>query len=315
MLEGVLYLQLIGRCTMRLTEATRPNTFSSTVKDFLQLTKFRLAVSVVISSLAGYLLAVEVLEWHIVSYLFLGGYAMVGASNAFNQWMEKDLDALMQRTHNRPLPSGRMQTSTALIIASGLTLLGILILGLINFRTAFFGALSIFIYVCVYTPLKRKTPLAVFVGAFPGAIPFMLGWVAATNRFGIEPGLLFMIQFLWQFPHFWAIGWVLNEDYKKAGFKLLPSGETDRITAFQIVFYTLWVVVVSLVPAFHYTGNLQLSLVAALLIGLIGLVMLYFAMKLMQQKTKKAAQQLIGVSILYITALQIIYVIDKYVTL
>lgn len=315
MLEGVLYLQLIGRCTMRLTEATRPNTFSSTVKDFLQLTKFRLAVSVVISSLAGYLLAVEVLEWHIVSYLFLGGYAMVGASNAFNQWMEKDLDALMQRTHNRPLPSGRMQTSTALIIASGLTLLGILILGLINFRTAFFGALSIFIYVCVYTPLKRKTPLAVFVGAFPGAIPFMLGWVAATNRFGIEPGLLFMIQFLWQFPHFWAIGWVLNEDYKKAGFKLLPSGETDRITAFQIVFYTLWVVVVSLVPAFHYTGNLQLSLVAALLIGFIGLVMLYFAMKLMQQKTKKAAQQLIGVSILYITALQIIYVIDKYVTL
>ncbi|MGB1019731.1 MAG: heme o synthase [Flavobacteriaceae bacterium] len=300
---------------MRLTEATRPNTFSSTVKDFLQLTKFRLAVSVVISSLAGYLLAVEVLEWHIVSYLFLGGYAMVGASNAFNQWMEKDLDALMQRTHNRPLPSGRMQTSTALIIASGLTLLGILILGLINFRTAFFGALSIFIYVCVYTPLKRKTPLAVFVGAFPGAIPFMLGWVAATNRFGIEPGLLFMIQFLWQFPHFWAIGWVLNEDYKKAGFKLLPSGETDRITAFQIVFYTLWVVVVSLVPAFHYTGNLQLSLVAALLIGFIGLVMLYFAMKLMQQKTKKAAQQLIGVSILYITALQIIYVIDKYVTL
>lgn len=315
MLEGVLYLQLIGRCTMRLTEATRPNTFSSTVKDFLQLTKFRLAVSVVISSLAGYLLAVEVLEWHIVSYLFLGGYAMVGASNAFNQWMEKDLDALMQRTHNRPLPSGRMQTSTALIIASGLTLLGILILGLINFRTAFFGALSIFIYVCVYTPLKRKTPLAVFVGAFPGAIPFMLGWVAATNRFGIEPGLLFMIQFLWQFPHFWAIGWVLNEDYKKAGFKLLPSGETDRITAFQIVFYTLWVVVVSLVPTFHYTGKLQLSLVSALLIGFIGLVMLYFAMKLMQQKTKKAAQQLIGVSILYITALQIIYVIDKYVTL
>jgi len=300
---------------MRLIEATRPHTFSSSVKDFLQLTKFRLAVSVVISSLAGYLLAAEVLEWHIVSYLLLGGYAMVGASNAFNQWMEKDLDALMQRTQNRPLPSGRMQMSTALLIASGLTLIGILILGLINFRTAFFGALSIFIYVFVYTPLKRKTPLAVFVGAFPGAIPFMLGWVAATNRFGIEPGLLFMIQFLWQFPHFWAIGWVLDEDYKKAGFKLLPSGETDRITAFQIMFYTLWVVVVSLVPAFHYTGNLQLSLVAALLIGLIGLVMLYFAMKLMQQKTKKAAQQLIGVSILYITALQIIYVIDKYATL
>jgi protoheme IX farnesyltransferase len=300
---------------MRLIEAKEPLTLSLLMKDFLQLTKFRLAVSVVISSLAGYLLAAERIEGVIIAYLFLGGYAMVGASNAFNQWMEKELDALMQRTQNRPLPSGRMQDSTALFIASGLTLIGILFLGFINFRTAFFGALSIFIYVCIYTPLKRKTPLAVFVGAFPGAIPFMLGWVAATNKFGIEPGLLFMIQFLWQFPHFWAIGWVLDADYKKAGFKLLPSGKTDRVTAFQIVFYTLWVVVVSLVPAFHYTGTLQLSPIAAFAIGLLGLIMLFFAMKLMKEKTKKAAQNLIGVSILYITALQLIYVIDKYLTL
>ncbi len=300
---------------MRLIEAKEPLTLSLLMKDFLQLTKFRLAVSVVISSLAGYLLAAERLEGVIIVYLFLGGYAMVGASNAFNQWMEKELDALMQRTQNRPLPSGRMQDSTALFIASGLTLIGILFLGFINFRTAFFGALSIFIYVCIYTPLKRKTPLAVFVGAFPGAIPFMLGWVAATNKFGIEPGLLFMIQFLWQFPHFWAIGWVLDADYKKAGFKLLPSGKTDRVTAFQIVFYTLWVVVVSLVPAFHYTGTLQLSPIAAFAIGLLGLIILFFAMKLMKEKTKKAAQNLIGVSILYITALQLIYVIDKYLTL
>lgn len=300
---------------MRLIEAKEPLTLSLLMKDFLQLTKFRLAVSVVISSLAGYLLAAERLEGVIIVYLFLGGYAMVGASNAFNQWMEKELDALMQRTQNRPLPSGRMQDSTALFIASGLTLIGILFLGFINFRTAFFGALSIFIYVCIYTPLKRKTPLAVFVGAFPGAIPFMLGWVAATNKFGIEPGLLFMIQFLWQFPHFWAIGWVLDADYKKAGFKLLPSGKTDRVTAFQIVFYTLWVVVVSLVPAFHYTGTLQLSPIAAFAIGLLGLIMLFFAMKLMKEKTKRAAQNLIGVSILYITALQLIYVIDKYLTL
>jgi len=300
---------------MRLIEAKEPLTLSLLMKDFLQLTKFRLAVSVVISSLAGYLLAAERLEGVIIVYLFLGGYAMVGASNAFNQWMEKELDALMQRTQNRPLPSGRMQDSMALFIASGLTLIGILFLGFINFRTAFFGALSIFIYVCIYTPLKRKTPLAVFVGAFPGAIPFMLGWVAATNKFGIEPGLLFMIQFLWQFPHFWAIGWVLDADYKKAGFKLLPSGKTDRVTAFQIVFYTLWVVVVSLVPAFHYTGTLQLSPIAAFAIGLLGLIMLFFAMKLMKEKTKKAAQNLIGVSILYITALQLIYVIDKYLTL
>ena len=299
---------------MPLIEAKK-DTLHRALNDFLQLTKFRLAISVVISSLAGYLLASEQIEWDNISFLFLGGYAMVGASNAFNQWMERDLDALMLRTQSRPLPSKRMEESAALTIASGLTLLGILFLGFVNFRTAFFGALSIFIYVCIYTPLKRKSPLAVFVGAFPGAIPFMLGWVAATNKFGIEPGVLFMIQFLWQFPHFWAIGWVLDEDYKKAGFKLLPSGETDSATAFQIVFYSLWVVVVSLVPAFHYTGKLRLSSTAALAIALLGSVMLYFAMTLMKKKSKKAAQNLIGVSIVYITALQLIYVIDKYMTI
>ena len=299
---------------MPLIEAKK-DTLHRALNDFLQLTKFRLAISVVISSLAGYLLASEQIEWDNISFLFLGGYAMVGASNAFNQWMERDLDALMLRTQSRPLPSKRMRESTALAIACGLTLIGILFLDFVNFRTAFFGALSIFIYVCIYTPLKRKTPLAVFVGAFPGAIPFMLGWVAATNKFGIEPGVLFMIQFLWQFPHFWAIGWVLHEDYKKAGFKLLPSGETDSATAFQIVFYSLWVVVVSLVPAFHYTGKLRLSSTAALAIALLGSVMLYFAMTLMKKKSKKAAQNLIGVSIVYITALQLIYVIDKYMTI
>lgn len=299
---------------MPLIEAKK-DTLHRALNDFLQLTKFRLAISVVISSLAGYLLASEQIEWDNISFLFLGGYAMVGASNAFNQWMERDLDALMLRTQSRPLPSKRMRESTALAIACGLTLIGILFLDFVNFRTAFFGALSIFIYVCIYTPLKRKTPLAVFVGAFPGAIPFMLGWVAATNKFGIEPGVLFMIQFLWQFPHFWAIGWVLDEDYKKAGFKLLPSGETDSATAFQIVFYSLWVVVVSLVPAFHYTGKLRLSSTAALAIALLGSVMLYFAMTLMKKKSKKAAQNLIGVSIVYITALQLIYVIDKYMTI
>ena len=299
---------------MPLIEAKK-DTLHRALNDFLQLTKFRLAISVVISSLAGYLLASEQIEWNNISFLFLGGYAMVGASNAFNQWMERDLDALMLRTQSRPLPSKRMRESTALAIGCGLTLIGILFLDFVNFRTAFFGALSIFIYVCIYTPLKRKTPLAVFVGAFPGAIPFMLGWVAATNKFGIEPGVLFMIQFLWQFPHFWAIGWVLDEDYKKAGFKLLPSGQTDSATAFQIVFYSLWVVVVSLLPAFHYTGKLRLSSSAAVAIALLGSVMLYFAMTLMKKKSKKAAQNLIGVSIVYITVLQLIYVIDKYMTI
>ena len=283
------------------------------VNDFLQLTKFRLALSVVFSSVAGYLLAVDQVETKILTGLFIGGFAMVGASNAINQLIEKDLDALMSRTKNRPLPTGRMSALVAAIIATFLTVLGVMVLYAINVKTALFGLLSIFIYTCIYTPLKTKSPLAVFVGAFPGAIPFMLGWVAATGKFGIEPGTLFMVQFFWQFPHFWAIGWMLDDDYKKAGFKMLPSGNPDRLTAFQIVFYSLWTIVISLLPATSYTGNLHLSIPGAILILIIGLYLLYYAIKLMQLKTKDAAKKLMFASIGYITILQLIYVIDKFI--
>ena len=287
--------------------------FAAFVNDFLQLTKFRLALSVVFSSVAGYLLAVDQVETKILTGLFIGGFAMVGASNAINQLIEKDLDALMSRTKNRPLPTGRMSALVAAIIATFLTVLGVMVLYAINVKTALFGLLSIFIYTCIYTPLKTKSPLAVFVGAFPGAIPFMLGWVAATGKFGIEPGTLFMVQFFWQFPHFWAIGWMLDDDYKKAGFKMLPSGNPDRLTAFQIVFYTLWTIVISLLPATSYTGNLHLSIPGAILILIIGLYLLYYAIKLMQLKTKDAAKKLMFASIGYITILQLIYVIDKFI--
>lgn len=283
------------------------------VNDFLQLTKFRLALSVVFSSVAGYLLAVDQVETKILFGLFIGGFAMVGASNAINQLIEKDLDALMSRTKNRPLPTGRMSALVAAIIATFLTVLGVMVLYAINLKTALFGLLSIFIYTCIYTPLKTISPLAVFVGAFPGAIPFMLGWVAATGKFGIEPGTLFMVQFFWQFPHFWAIGWMLDDDYKKAGFKMLPSGNPDRLTAFQIVFYTLWTIVISLLPATSYTGNLHLSIPGAILILIIGLYLLYYAIKLMQLKTKDSAKKLMFASIGYITILQLIYVIDKFI--
>ena len=287
--------------------------FAAFVNDFLQLTKFRLALSVVFSSVAGYLLAVDQVETKILIGLFIGGFAMVGASNAINQLIEKDFDALMNRTKNRPLPTGSMSVLAAATIAIVLTVLGIMVLYAINIKTALFGLLSIFIYTCIYTPLKTISPLAVFVGAFPGAIPFMLGWVAATGEFGVEPGTLFMVQFFWQFPHFWAIGWMLDDDYKKAGFKMLPSGNPDRLTAFQIVFYTLWTIVISLLPATSYTGNLHLSIPGAILILIIGLYLLYYAIKLMQLKTKDAAKKLMFASIGYITILQLIYVIDKFI--
>lgn len=297
---------------MRQNETLISENKQLTLSDFSQLTKFRLSITVVISSIAGYFLAVDTVHYPTLLLLILGGYAMVGASNAFNQVFEKDLDKLMLRTQNRPLPTGRMQPNRALFIGVILTLIGISALYSINLKTAFFASLSIFLYACVYTPLKQKTPLSVFVGAFPGAIPFMLGWVAATNEFGIEPGVLFMIQFFWQFPHFWAIGWLMYDQYQVAGFKMLPSGARDHSTAFQTVFYTLWTVVISLLPAFHYTGLLVLSIPAAIGVGVLGLFFLFYAIRLMFLKTDQAARFLIRASIVYITGIQLVYVLDKF---
>ena len=285
----------------------------SLISDFKEITKMRLALSVVFSSLAGYLLGVETVDYKTLVLLAFGGYFMVGASNAFNQIIEKDLDALMDRTKNRPIPAGRMSVTTAFIIASVFTLLGIIILYTINKQTAMFGAISIFLYTCVYTPLKTKTPLAVFVGAIPGAIPFMLGWVAATDDFGIEPGTLFALQFFWQFPHFWAIGWFLFEDYKKGGFFMLPTGKQDRGTAVQTIMYTIWTLIVSIIPLFGFTGRLQLSIVSAGIVFVLGLWMLYYAIRLFKLMTEKVAKQLMLVSVSYISLVQIVYVIDKFI--
>ena len=237
---------------------------------------------------------------------------MVGASNAFNQIIERDLDALMQRTKNRPIPSGRMSVNVAFFIASIFTVLGVWALYNLNPKTAMYGAISIFLYTCVYTPLKTKTSLSVFAGAIPGAIPFMLGWVAVTGEFGMEPGILFAIQFFWQFPHFWAIGWFLFEDYEKGGFFMLPTGKRDKSTAIQIIMYTIWTIILSVIPVFGLTGSLILSIPAAVLVFLLGLVMLYFAVLLYKKQSIKAARQLMLVSVSYITLLQIIFVVDKF---
>lgn len=285
----------------------------SLVKNFTEITKIRLSVSVVFSSIAGYLLGAETIDFMVLLLLCVGGYCMVGASNVYNQVMEKDLDKLMDRTKDRPIPAGRMGVTSAMVTAVVLTVIGIGTLYTINPQTAMFGAISIFMYVFLYTPLKTKTPLSVFVGAFPGAIPFMLGWVAATNNFGIEPGTLFLIQFFWQFPHFWAIGWFLFEDYKKGGFAMLPNGRRDKGTAVQVILYSIWTVLASLVPAFGVTGKLYLTPISAVLIGGIGIWLVYYAVRLYKLKTDKAAKQLMLVSVSYITLLQIIYVADKFI--
>jgi heme o synthase len=298
-----------------LNSAIHTLSIKSIFEDFKAITKAGLAISVLFSSIAGYLLGFSEsfpFSWMTLLMLSVGGYCMVGASNAFNQVIEKDLDSLMDRTKNRPVPSGRMTLTTALIIASLLTVIGLVLLYLINPKTAMFGAISIFLYVSVYTPLKTVTPLSVFVGAFPGAIPFMLGWVAATGNFGIEAGTLFLIQFFWQFPHFWAIGWFLYEDYEKAGFFMLPTGKKDKSTALQTILYTVWLLIASLLPCLGYTGKLFISPIAAIIVFLLGLWMLYYAIKLYQNKTSKAAKSLMLASVAYITLLQIIYIADKF---
>lgn len=296
---------------------TIPNPISikSIYIDFKAITKAGLAISVVFSSIAGFVLgnnSFDSSSWIVLLKLAIGGYCMVGASNAFNQVIEKDLDALMDRTKNRPVPAGRMSSTVALVIASLLTIIGIALLFTINPKTAMFGAISIFLYTSIYTPLKTVTSLSVFVGAFPGAIPFMLGWVAATGNFGIEAGTLFLIQFFWQFPHFWAIGWFLFEDYEKAGFFMLPTGKKDKGTALQIILYTVWLIIASLLPVLGFTGQLYITPVAAVIVFLLGLWMLYYGVRLYKLRTAKAARTLMLVSVSYITLLQLVYIFDKF---
>lgn len=286
---------------------------ASVISDFKEITKIRLSLSVVFSSIAGYLLGTDTVSFYTLILLAFGGYFMVGASNVFNQIIEKDLDALMDRTKNRPIPTGRISVNTAFVLASVFAAFGITILYIINPQTAMFGAISIFLYTSTYTPLKTKTPLSVFVGAIPGAIPFMLGWVAATDNFGIEPGILFMLQFFWQFPHFWAIGWFLHKDYQKAGFNMLPTGKQDKGTAVQTILYTVWTIIVSIIPVFGFTGRLHLTIAGAIMVFLVGLIMLYYAVQLFKKMTVIAARQLMLASVIYITLVQIIYVLDKFI--
>lgn len=302
---------------MKATLNASDTTFSvqSVFADFKALTKTGLALSVVFSSLAGYLLGVSdehPFSWITLMLLAIGGYCMVGASNVYNQIIERDLDALMDRTKNRPIPAGRISVRSAFIFGCILTIVGVGILYSINPKSAMFGAVSIFLYTSIYTPLKTVTPLSVFAGAFPGAIPFMLGWVACTNDFDIEAGTLFLIQFFWQFPHFWSIGWFLYDDYKKGGFFMLPTGEKDKKTALQIILYTIWLIIVSVFPVTGITGSLRLSIVAAALVLLLGVWMLVYAIKLYNKMDAQSAKKLMLVSVSYISLLQVIYIADKF---
>ena len=288
---------------MSETPLKKPSKF----KTYLVFTKFRLSFLVIISALTGYLFAggKDLTE---ITYLMLGGTLVTGASNGANQIWERNLDKIMNRTNRRPLPTGEMSLKEAFIIVILFLFIGTYLLWLINMKSAVLGLLAFLSYVFVYTPLKQVTPWAVFVGAFPGAIPPFLGAIAATDAFGFVPGVLFFVQFTWQFPHSWAIAWVLYDDYKKAGFSLLPSKEgKSKASGFQIMAYSLALIPFSLMPwLLGWTG--VVTLISA---SLLGIWFFYLSYKLFHSCETADARKLMFASFVYLPIIQFIYVFDR----
>lgn len=279
--------------------STAGTALKAKVQDYGQLMKFRLSLTVVFSSVMAYAIAsyagVDAIN---LLWLFVGGFAVTGASNALNQVLEKDPDKLMKRTMNRPVATGRMGVPEAVLVAGILGTAGISLLWYVfNPAAALLGGLSLLTYSFIYTPLKRISPVAVFVGAIPGAMPPLIGWVAATGSINSAAIVLFTIQFLWQFPHFWAIAWIGDEDYRKAGFRLLPSKTgKDKFTALQSILYVVALIPVSLLPLWNNWINGW----AALVILAAGLFYLQKAVKLFRTCEDADALKLMFASIIYL---------------
>ena len=284
---------------------------SAWLKEVLALFKLRLTSLVVVSAVLGYAMGVPPGGFNVVHALLLAlaGGLVTGASNALNQLLEVEADSRMDRTADRPLVRQTLGQREAVVVAAVAGIGGVLLLWATFGRlTAVLGLLSLFMYVALYTPLKRFTPWAVFVGAFPGAFPPMMGYVAATGQFGLGPGLLFALQFIWQFPHFWSIAWVLHDDYAKAGYHLLPSrGGRDRYSAFLNLLYTLFLIPVGLLPwLFGYTGPWGMVVTV-----LAGLWMLAQAIRLLVTLEVADARRLMFASFLYLPVALSALVIDK----
>ncbi|MBC6696625.1 heme o synthase [Hymenobacter puniceus] len=280
---------------------------------YFQLLKFRLALTVAFSSAIGFLLGAQAFDWGRALLVMLGGLAITGSANTINQIYEKDLDKLMKRTAKRPLPLGILSVSEAWVFTIVLGAFGLALLAYcFNPLAAALSLISLIIYGFIYTPLKQLSPICVFVGAIPGGLPPFIGWVAATNAItgdaSIGGWVLFGIQFMWQFPHFWAIAWVLDDDYRAAGFKMLPSpGRKDLRTAFQIMTYTLLLIPMSLLPLqFGISG--KVSALVAVVCGVLFLMQTFY---LMRTCTKKAAMSIMFGSFLYLPIVQIALVLDK----
>ncbi|WP_371199181.1 heme o synthase [Flammeovirga sp. OC4] len=281
----------------------------SRFRDFYDLLKVRLTMVVVFSGVFGYLLGTKDASAIELLALTIGSFLITGSANTINQILEKEYDKMMKRTMNRPLPLGIISRKEAAIYAAVLAVLGgAIMFTFLNAYSTMLSLLSLVLYAFVYTPLKRITPLSVLVGAFPGGFPPMIGWVAATGFIGIEGLILFAIQFMWQFPHFWAIAWVADKDYKKAGFKMLPfNGDKDVNTAIQISIYTMFLLPMGFLPTqFGVTGH-----ISGIIAALAGAGFLFQTFGLIKDKTDKAALKIMFSSFIYLPIVQIVYLIDK----
>lgn len=280
------------------------------LKSYYELLKFRLSFLVAFSSGFGYILGTHgVIDWSKFIPFCVGGFLVSGGAITINQILEKEYDKVMKRTMGRPLPTHRVNKLEASIYAAALLLLGFsMIFVAANLLTLLISIFSMLMYCFVYTPLKRVGPIAVFVGAIPGALPPLLGWVAATGHISYEAMIIFGIQFIWQFPHFWAIAWLADEDYKKAGFKLLPAnGKKDMRTAFNIMIYTLFLLPLGLLPAFMGVAGLNSGIIATIC----GVLFLAQTFRLMQDNSRKSALRIMYGSFLYLPIVQIAYLVDK----
>ncbi|MCU0393077.1 MAG: heme o synthase [Thermoflexibacter sp.] len=274
------------------------------------LLKFRLSFLVVFSGAFGYFLALDTeVNWVRFIAFVIGSFLITGSANTINQIIEKETDKLMKRTANRPLPTGRLSVSEATTFAILLALVGsVLIASFVNVFSACLSLFSLILYAFVYTPLKPKTPFAVLVGAFPGALPPLIGWVAASGSISMEAMIIFSIQFIWQFPHFWAIAWVANDDYTNAGFRLLPSeGGRNFNSAFQIMIYTMFLIPLGLLPSRFGIVGISSGIIATIC----GILFLFQTFYLLREGTVKSAMRLMFGSFIYLPVVQIAYLIDK----
>lgn len=280
---------------------------SEKIRCYAQMFKLKLTSFVVISAIMGYFMGGATFNLTEIILLVVGGFLITCTSNALNQVIEKEHDKLMERTKKRPLPMNKLSIKEAIWVSSILGVIGITMLWMLNPLTGILGALAIFMYVALYTPLKRVSTISVFVGAFPGAFPPMLGWVAATGSFSVEAGILFAMQFIWQFPHFWAIAWKINDQYSKAGFKMLPYGKKDKRTAGIIVLSSLALFASSIMPEYiGFTGR-----IATVGLFILSALMVYPSIRLFQTLDDKYALRTMLMSYLYLILSLTIILIDR----